>query len=77
MGVSGNSGWIAALLFTLSAISPAQRVAIGEYSLLPPSAIGGITAGSDGALWFTEGPVNKVGRITTAAAITGYPPADG
>ena len=34
----------------------------------------GITAGPDGALWFTEyGPKDKIGRITTAGVITQYP----
>ena len=33
----------------------------------------GITAGSDGALWFTEAVGNKIGRITTAGTITEYP----
>jgi streptogramin lyase len=32
-----------------------------------------ITAGPDGALWFTEYTVNKIGRITTSGAITEYP----
>ena len=34
---------------------------------------GSITAGPDGALWFTEGAGNKIGRITTAGVITEYP----
>jgi virginiamycin B lyase len=33
----------------------------------------GITAGPDGALWFTEGPANRIGRITTDGRITEYP----
>ncbi|HTX34984.1 MAG TPA: DUF4214 domain-containing protein [Bryobacteraceae bacterium] len=33
----------------------------------------GITAGPDGALWFTENAANKIGRITTGGAITEYP----
>jgi virginiamycin B lyase len=32
----------------------------------------GIAAGPDGALWFTEDYGNKIGRITTAGAITEY-----
>jgi virginiamycin B lyase len=32
----------------------------------------GITAGPDGALWFTERYSNKIGRITTAGALTEY-----
>lgn len=31
-----------------------------------------IEAGSDGALWFTEPGVNKIGRITTSGAITEF-----
>jgi streptogramin lyase len=31
-----------------------------------------ITAGPDGALWFTEGAGNKIGRITTAGAISEF-----
>ena len=33
----------------------------------------GITAGPDGALWFTEGGGNKIGRVTTSGAFTEYP----
>jgi virginiamycin B lyase len=33
----------------------------------------GITAGPDGALWFTEAGANKIGRITTTGRITEYP----
>ena len=37
----------------------------------------GITAGSDGNLWFTERYGNKIGRITTAGVITEFPVASG
>src|SRR5713226_6127009 len=33
----------------------------------------GITAGPDGALWFTEAGGRSIGRITTAGVITEYP----
>jgi streptogramin lyase len=33
----------------------------------------GITAGPDGALWFTETDGNKIGRITTSGVITEFP----
>ena len=33
----------------------------------------GITAGPDGALWFTENNANEVGRLTTGGAFTEYP----
>ena len=32
-----------------------------------------ITAGSDGAMWFTESGADKIGRITTAGVIEEYP----
>ncbi len=31
-----------------------------------------LTSGPDGALWFTEGPAGKIGRITTAGAFSEY-----
>ena len=33
----------------------------------------GIAAGPDGALWFTEYEVSKIGRRTTSGVYTGYP----
>ena len=33
----------------------------------------GITAGQDGALWFTENSVSQIGRITTAGVVTEFP----
>jgi virginiamycin B lyase len=33
----------------------------------------GITAGPDGALWFTEITANKIGRVTTAGVVTEFP----
>ena len=36
------------------------------------SNLTGITAGSDGALWFTEHDANNIGRITTAGTVTEY-----
>src|ERR1022692_186559 len=64
----------AILLLILPAVAPAQQIAIGQYPL--PDDYGnatGIAAGSDGALWFIEAAGNKIGRITTAGAITEYP----
>jgi uncharacterized protein (TIGR03437 family) len=38
----------------------------------------GLTSGPDGALWFSEQAVNKIGRITTSGLITEFPlPAGG
>ena len=57
----------------------AQETTITEYSV--PTAISQpayITAGPDGAMWFTEFVGNKIGRITTSGAITEFrlPSAD-
>jgi virginiamycin B lyase len=42
-----------------------------EYTIpTAGSAPSGITAGPDGALWFTESAGNKIGRITTSGTIT-------
>jgi uncharacterized protein (TIGR03437 family) len=47
---------------------------ITAYALPTPinSASQGITAGPDGALWFTEMQSNRIGRITTEGVITEY-----
>ena len=69
--VAGLVLWCAGL------VSVAGAATITEFSL--PTAFSGplgITAGPDGALWFTEagtGGTSKIGRITTAGAITEFP----
>ena len=70
----GRLGWMAALLLALSATLPAQQLAIGGYPV--NEYLNGITAGPDGALWFTETvaeTVGQIGRITTAGVVTEYP----
>ena len=65
--------WMATLLLSLPAVTLAQQIAIAEYRV--PAYNGaafGITAGPDGALWFTEFS-DRIGRITTAGVITEYP----
>jgi streptogramin lyase len=55
---------------------PGSAQTVAEYPLPSAnSAPTGITAGPDGALWFVEtgANINKIGRITTAGAITEYP----
>jgi streptogramin lyase len=42
-----------------------------EYPATTPSPLD-ITAGPDGALWFTDGINNKIGRMTTAGTATVY-----
>jgi len=78
------------LLLSAAALLPAQIVdgpAVTFKKYTAPTAKSepwGLTAGPDGALWFTTGPdgalwftegnTNKIGRITTAGAVTAeYP----
>jgi streptogramin lyase len=62
------------LLLSLCALSSAQTVTFTEFPITTAGANpSGITAGPDGALWFTEFQGNKIGRITTAGTITEYP----
>ena len=52
----------------------AQSLSTTEYTIpTPNSGVFGITAGPDGAMWFTEWGANKIGRITTAGLLTEYP----
>jgi virginiamycin B lyase len=51
--------------------------AVTEFPIpTPQSRPTGIAAGSDGALWFTESSVSKIGRISTSGAITEYATPD-
>ena len=63
----------AGLLLILCSAASAQYT-ITEYStgLTAGSYPYGIAAGPDGALWFTEGNGNRIGRITTAGVITEF-----
>ncbi|HZO93166.1 MAG TPA: hypothetical protein VFB22_05310 [Candidatus Baltobacteraceae bacterium] len=54
----------------------------GDFSVFTPKTLSsvtttlplgvGITSGPDGALWFTETSAGRIGRITTAGALTEY-----
>jgi len=58
------------ILSSIAARLPAQsKVSIRTY---PTDQAGRITAGPDGALWFTETVAGKIGRITTSGVITEY-----
>jgi len=53
--------------------APAGAQTVTEFTI--PTARSfpeGIVAGPDGALWFTEGFVNKIGRITTGGMVTEF-----
>lgn len=50
---------------------------ITEFPVLTPHAdIHGMTVGPDGALWFNESGVQKIGRITTGGVVTEFPVPD-
>jgi streptogramin lyase len=64
--------WQIAALCGLTAVSQAQNLIIKEYPLANGGVPEQITAGPDGALWFTELHRNRIGRITTTGVITEY-----
>jgi virginiamycin B lyase len=64
----------ALLLFGLAAAAGAVSAqTIDTFNLETGSGPGGITAGPDGALWFTEINGDRIGRITTAGVVTEFP----
>ena len=52
------------LLLVTGAVAFGQSVTITEYPVSTNGLLG-ITAGPDGALWFTEWLGDRIGRITT------------
>ena len=61
-------------LLLVPSLGSAQTVGVTAYPVPTPNGgPAGITAGPDGALWFTERAGNRIGRITTPGAITEYP----
>src|SRR5262252_5357452 len=60
--------------FALSGSRPVAAQSFTEFPL-PTHGSGPthITAGPDGAMWFTEPGINKIGRITTAGDLTEFP----
>jgi virginiamycin B lyase len=69
----------AILLGALFAIArAAHAVQITEFPVPTAGADPlGITAGPDGALWFTEPSTGRIGRITTAGVVTEFPLPEG
>jgi streptogramin lyase len=62
----------------IGSAGPATAQTVSEFAI--PTTAGTpleITAGSDGAMWFTEQAGNKIGRITTGGVFTEYPVAGG
>jgi virginiamycin B lyase len=52
---------------------PASAAAIDEFPVPNGGNPGGITAGPDGALWFTQETSGEIGRMTTTGAVTEFP----
>jgi virginiamycin B lyase len=64
------------VIWLLAANAMAQsgaHIAITQFPLEATSFPTSITAGPDGALWFTEYDANAIGRISTSGGITLYP----
>src|ERR1035437_991317 len=76
VGFANRSFWLAGLFTIISAVVAAQslKITVTEFPL-PTSASGpnGIARGPDGALWFAEYAVHKIGRVTTSGSVTEYP----
>ena len=66
--------WLAAFVLGLAGAASASTWSnINTYPVpTAGSAPYGIAAGPDGALWFTEYSINKIGRITTAGVISEF-----
>jgi virginiamycin B lyase len=65
------AGVAAVAVLCWSSFATAQTAT--EFTIpTPASKPFGIATGPDGALWFVEGDGNKIGRITTAGAVTEY-----
>src|SRR6059036_907923 len=75
--VPARGGMVVAWLALALVVLPSREaVASTRYrEFIVPTARSsptGITAGPDGALWFTEEGANAIGRITTAGTITEF-----
>jgi len=69
---------IAAIAAFRGAAAPAATIPIAEFSVPTAGAgPGGIVAGPEGDLWFTEIEANKIARITPAGAIVDEFPVPG
>src|SRR6266700_4797254 len=70
------AGLLSLLICVLTLAAPSALALSGKIrEFAVPTANSrpvGITAGPDGALWFTENNTNKIGRITTAGVVTEF-----
>ena len=63
---------LALCFWVVCSIAPAQWIDVEIHGVAGTFALGGITLGPDGALWFTK--LNgQIGRITTGGVITEFP----
>src|SRR5215470_14909760 len=64
----------AALAVSVTAQVAGADVVITEFSagITAGAGLGGITAGPDGNLWFTEQGIDRIGRITPAGVVTEF-----
>ena len=67
---------VTAALTVLTRAPSADAQSITEFPIPSPASgnqpIAGVAAGSDGALWFTDGNGNRIIRITTAGTFTAF-----
>jgi virginiamycin B lyase len=68
---------LAAIVLSAAAVAAAAPAAAQTITEFPTPRVDsgpiGITAGPDGALWFTENGGNEIGRITIAGVFTEFP----
>jgi hypothetical protein len=76
---AGNFIWVAtdpqlnpATLSQIVQIDPATGRIVTTYSLPSSSTVTNMTAGPDGALWFTDKGLNEIGRLASGS-VTYYP----
>src|SRR5271154_730258 len=69
----GGGGGGASVLATPAPMATGMPV-ITEFAagISAGAGLDGITSGPDGALWFTEATINRIGRITTGGFATEF-----
>src|SRR5262249_12311394 len=65
-----RSAWI--ILLVLCSYIPALAISINEYTIPSGGRLNRIVAGPDGNLWFIEGGIKGIGRITPEGVITEF-----
>lgn len=73
LGDNEETGEIVRICATASAQGCSAVGQMTEYPVPPPGTPFDITAGPDGALWFTDNGLQQIGRITVSGQIVEYP----